>query len=588
MQNNRNIKLTLKQKSLVILLFFLITSTIWPLILYYYSVKVVRDSIIEKNTSQAEFFVEAIDSQILTTEEMTHNILFDRKLSYLIVPNNILSDYELMQSFLSQQERLKHLMLSSPLVEEATIYLPNIEQKITGNEVSIMNEEDKETVKELNKGPNNRVVYSKGQLYMVTSGMYYTPGKTAPDLLFVIRFSPSVLKNYLNNYNVYPDSFSFFKLENEDTFFGNDEVELNKTLRNLEKKEKVVPKKIIERNIKIESNNYRLFSIPSEYFGTFYHIVPEKIIFEQTNFINYILVIYLFLMVLLAVIFSVSLNRQIHQPLNKLVNLFRSMEEGNLEVENLNHLSTGSEFDYVFNSFNDMKARLKELIDEVYIKESLVQLANLKQLQSQINPHFLYNSFFSLSRKIKRGDNDSAALLAEHLGTYFRFLGRPGSDTTTLEKEVIHARSYTNIQEMRFSDRISVDFESLPSEYNKIAVPRLILQPIIENAFKYGLENLEYNGLLSVRFIKNVNEFIIQVDDNGQDLSDEVISELNLKLQEPNMNEMSGLLNIHKRLMIFFGDKSGLSVQRNPQGGLRVRIHLSILTHKNKNLGENR
>lgn len=582
--------LTLRQKLVVFLTFFLVISVIFPLVLYYYSVNVIRSSIVEKNNAQAEFFVEAIDSQVATAEEMSHNILFDRKLSYLIVPNKILSDYELMQSYLAQQERLKHLLLSSPLVETAVIFLPNLKQKITDNQVEEMTEEDFEKVKVLNQGPTKTIVYSDGQLYMTTSGMYYNPGKSAPDLLFAIRFSPEILKNYLNNYNVYPNSFSLFQINQENIIMGNEGKEFVDEWLTLIKKSAPFQNinKKNEKDIDVNGNHFHLFSIPSKYFGTFYHFVPTDVIFAQTNQINYFLIIYLLIMLLIAVFFSMSLNSHVHRPLNTLVERFKKMESGNLEPDELDDNFAGREFDYVFKSFNEMKLRLNTLINELYIKDSLVQLANLKQLQSQINPHFLYNSFFSLSRKLKRGDTESASQLAEHLGTYFRFLGRPGSDTTTLEKEVIHARSYTNIQEMRFSDRITVEFEELPEQFNRVAVPRLILQPIIENAFKYGLENLEENGLLSVCFIANESNLVIRVEDNGQDLSEEVLNELIEKMNDNNNTELTGLVNIHKRLKIFFGDSSGLSIERNIHGGLTVSIILGVKGSHNESVERER
>ena len=113
------------------------------------------------------------------------------------------------------------------------------------------------------------------------------------------------------------------------------------------------------------------------------------------------------------------------------------------------------EFGQLYDGFNRMKERIGKLIDEVYVQTSLAQRAQLKQLQAQINPHFLYNSFFILSRRIKRGDYDNAVEIAEHLGDYFRFLTRNESDYIPLRREVEHAQSYAAVQAARFVDRIT-------------------------------------------------------------------------------------------------------------------------------------
>lgn len=132
---------------------------------------------------------------------------------------------------------------------------------------------------------------------------------------------------------------------------------------------------------------------------------------------------------------------------------------------------------------NDMEDRLSRLIEEVYVQKNLTQKAQLKQLQAQINPHFLYNSFFTLSRRIKRQDYDNAEEFARHLGNYFKYLTRDGSDFIALRQEVEHAKSYATIQQARFSSRVRVCFEQLPDSCSGLMVPRLILQPLLENSF---------------------------------------------------------------------------------------------------------
>lgn len=562
---------------MIIFSFFLAVSAVFSLFMYNYSTRMVRDSIIEKNKLQAEFFVESVDSQIAAAEEMVHNLLFDRRLSYLILPNSILNDYELMQAYLAQQERMKNLILGSSLIESSTIYLPNQEKKITDSLIGEMQAEDFLIVKKLYKDATKTMIYSEGQLYIAATGFYYIANKAYPDILFVVTFSAEKIANNLSNFNLYPGSISLFQMDETHFISDNTQKELLQVWQ-AEIYPKLVSRSTLEnynRNLSVDKRKYRVLSISSQYLGVFYQLIPYDEIFGPVNRAHFILFLYLVAMSVVVFYVSRYLNNHVHYPLNILTNLFRKVEAGDLEENRLNYPDHGTEFNYVFASFHDMKERLNLLINEVYVQKNLAQKAELKQLQSQINPHFLYNSFFSLNRKLKREDFSSAAKLAEHLGTYFQFLSDSGADIVTLEEEILHAKSYSAIQQIRFYDRIQVSFEELPEQFEKKAVPRLILQPVIENAFKYGLENLEADGKLSVRFFANNKEtLIICVDDNGEDLKEAAMTQLQDKLEDPNHSDVSGLVNIHRRLKIYFGESSGVAVQRNKQNGMKVTITL--------------
>ena len=273
-------------------------------------------------------------------------------------------------------------------------------------------------------------------------------------------------------------------------------------------------------------------------------------------------------------IFSKYIDRNLHKPLSVLVGLFKDMEDGVLDSDPIVLQSREREFTYVFSSFYQMRHYINTLIEEVYVKTNLVQRAEMKQLQAQINPHFLYNSFFSLSRKLERGDTIAAATLADHLGKYFRFLSRSSNDVVSFNEEIEHARSYAEIQQIRFYDRIQIYFEEIPYSAINRAVPRLIVQPIIENAFKYGLENREENGLLSITYTELENGIIINVNDNGEDLSSTDIEKLNKQLFDNNLTELTGLFNIHRRIQIMFGEESGISVSQNSSGGMCVKLKI--------------
>jgi len=218
------------------------------------------------------------------------------------------------------------------------------------------------------------------------------------------------------------------------------------------------------------------------------------------------------------------------------------------------------------------------LIVHDYSQSMLLQQANFRQLQAQINPHFLYNSYFMLFRMIKSGQHEESKTVAKELGSYFQYITRSHSDTVTLKDEYTHAKIYSNIQAVRFGERIQVDFQELPDCCGDYVVPKLILQPIVENAFNYGLENKVKNGLLKVCFLPVQNDLVITVEENGESLTDETLEKIQASFSAPGFDgltsEITGLLNIFKRLQIFFKRDDVLSVSRSPLGGMCVRVSL--------------
>lgn len=276
-----------------------------------------------------------------------------------------------------------------------------------------------------------------------------------------------------------------------------------------------------------------------------------------------------FVLLVVAVLFSWSINRMIHQPLNRLVSLFKAYQES-FDVpfkEGANH----GEFSYLYSSFDDMAKRLDQSIKENYENELALQRAELKQLQSQINPHFLYNSFYSIYRLGKINEVDKLTILSQKLASYYQFITKSSSDDVPFAKEYKHALDYCSIQQIRFSNRISFEATELTDEMKHILVPRLILQPIIENAFEHAFENSN-RGILTIHVKYETSHLIITIEDNGG-LADQDLLNLQQKLGAfQQKGEITGMFNVNNRLKIKYGNESGLYASRSQLGGLKIKM----------------
>ncbi len=168
--------------------------------------------------------------------------------------------------------------------------------------------------------------------------------------------------------------------------------------------------------------------------------------------------------------------------------------------------------------------------------------------------------------------------MARHLGEYFRFITRSRSDEVTLEEELKHTLAYIQIQMYRFDQRVETYCEELPEACKSISVPRLILQPIVENAYEHGLRETVSGGLVRMAFQQLDQDLIIIFEDNGSEMTDEKIAELHdlLHANADEAIETTGILNVHRRLQLKYGSSYGLSVSRAQIGGLRIEMRIGL------------
>ena len=214
----------------------------------------------------------------------------------------------------------------------------------------------------------------------------------------------------------------------------------------------------------------------------------------------------------------------------------------------------------------------KTVLEQAYHNKELAYQSEIKYLQAQINPHFLYNSFYHLYRMAKMEDTDGIAEMSLKLSSYYRYITRSAQPVVTLAMEYQNIVDYTEIQTIRFGDRITVQLQPLPEPYRELAVPRFILQPLFENAYNHGVEKME-NGLIQLRF-KMKPEFLnIYVENNGS-CPDAELEKLTQYLNSTDRKaECTALKNVKLRMQMQGGD---LQVSHGTLGGFGVSLRLPL------------
>jgi len=277
---------------------------------------------------------------------------------------------------------------------------------------------------------------------------------------------------------------------------------------------------------------------------------------------------------LLAWAFILYYYLHLYRPLELLLDeAFSHMKQGDLAYR-ISTRNSGS-FANIYQTFNESMAQLEYLMDHVYRQKLLISEMQFKQLQSQINPHFMYNTYYTLYRLIQDRNWASSSQLARLLGDFYQYITRNGSTERTLREELRHTLTYVEIQTIRFPDTIQ-EIEPLPEEIAQLLVPQLILQPVFENVFQHARQNLQPEEPLHLRLRYEMSQdgVCISVENNGA-LRESTIDQLRQAFaQVDRQQETTALINIHRRLRFFYGEEAGLTVSRSDLNGLCVCIHL--------------
>ena len=307
--------------------------------------------------------------------------------------------------------------------------------------------------------------------------------------------------------------------------------------------------------------------------STFLQLVPADAIFAFPMRLQRFTLAFTLLILLTALVYCVLLTRTVHRPIRELTGAMSEATRGRFTTR-----LSGSrirEYDLLARGYNHMSDEIERLIRENYESTIRTQRSELKQLYSQINPHFLYNTFFLLRHSIVSGETGHAGRLAGYLGNYFKYMTDQSSDELPLSSEYDHAVTYLNIQLMRFDGFVTADVSPLPERFAALPVPRLTLQPLFENAVEHGVPTHRESALIRLRFHEEDGLLRILLDDSGDALTDGEIDSIARSLEHPAPEqEQHALVNTHRRLQIYYGSGCGLSVARSPLGGLRVVMTL--------------
>jgi len=304
--------------------------------------------------------------------------------------------------------------------------------------------------------------------------------------------------------------------------------------------------------------------------------IPEKTIMQELLFFrNATLVAPLFFLVVLG-LYVLFMQRMLFKPLHELMIGMKKISLGNLGVR-LKRNNT-VEFDFLANTFNDMAEQVKNLKIDVYEEQLRVKQGELKQLQSQINPHFYMNSLNIIYNFAVLEETESVKKMSLHLADYFRFIMTSNQEMITLREELKHIENYIVIQQLRFPNRLKMSIIEV-EPYLDYQIAALTIQPFIENAIIHGFKNRKQMFHIEITASrKSASSFTITIADNGSGFTSEVLEKLQQRERIVDEQRRSlGISNVIERLELLYGERANIVFSnRDEAGGALVEITFPI------------
>ena len=263
------------------------------------------------------------------------------------------------------------------------------------------------------------------------------------------------------------------------------------------------------------------------------------------------------ILVIVALLFSRFMARSITLPIQKLRDSMKKVQEGDFSVSDV-VVDSKNEIGSLTKSFDVMTHRIHELMEQNVHEQEEKRKSELKALQSQINPHFLYNTLDSIIWMAEGKKNEEVVLMTASLARLLRQSISNEDEVVPIANEVEYARGYLTIQKMRYKDKLEFQIE-VDSSILYIPLIKLVLQPIIENAIYHGLKYKESKGLLIVKgFMKDGNA-VLQVIDDGVGMDEETLAHIYDKHKVNYHSNGVGVYNVQKRLKLYYGEDYGIT-----------------------------
>lgn len=485
-----------------------------------------------------------------------------------------------------QTSELVHsLQNSSGLIDHAVIFFPRLGKSVSYDSVyNTIAPTEYQLLEEYQKRSGHGVFLTvDGKLYLISDSMRFADKTNSA--VIVVEFSRRALAEWCGFFLENDAVGMLYRMDGggEYSVFGNSllpeererfQADLKELFRQAAAQseeetaapaEKALP---VTSRVKLGGVEYLRFlgSVDSGNLWAASYVNVDSLRVASEPFLIWQIIFTVFL-ILEILLFLYLIHRMIAKPMARFANEVSQLEEkGMLSSQE----RPGGDMDFLYRSFVDVSNRLKTALEKEYRSKLMIYQSEIKFIQAQVRPHFLYNSFYHLYRMAKMEDNEGVAEMSLRLSSYYRYITRSNENVVPLQMEYHNAADYVEIQKIRFGDRIEVEMEALPAEFQNLPVPRFVLQPLFENAYNHGVEKIT-GGRIVMRFLVQDDTLTILVENNGACLQSDLDALTAYLEREDTGEQMTALKNVKGRMKLIGGD---LTVSRGSLGGFCAALIL--------------
>ena len=311
-------------------------------------------------------------------------------------------------------------------------------------------------------------------------------------------------------------------------------------------------------------------------------VVPESV--QVANYKNFRYYVFATILVLLVMLLEGNqlVSRKISKPIRELDASVKTYEAGGKPDI---YIGGSSEIRHLGHSVQKSYEQIEELMDEIIQQQNERRKSELDALQSQINPHFLYNTLESITWMVEAQENEAAVRMISELAKLLRVSLSRGKTIIPIKDDLQHSRSYRNIQLARYKERFKTEFR-IDKEIENYCIVKLVIQPILENAIYYGVGNMDEDddGMIIVTGEKRDGDILITIEDNGMGMREDVLENiLTDSSKVPKHGSGVGVINVHSRIRLMFGEEYGLFIESEPDEGTKVTIRIPAIPYTPEN-----
>lgn len=393
-------------------------------------------------------------------------------------------------------------------------------------------------------------------------------GKNIGVLLIDIQYK--VIEDYLKNLNLGNQGFSFILNANNEVVYHENPSYFQNPVKQKYLQQIVDHSKTFDEKegtftyaFPLENADWTLVGVSSQ----------DELVAIKDKLMKIVLAVGLVFLVL-AIVSIVIFTGRITKPFKKLEQAMQDIEQGLIEIP-VDERGC-YEAQSLTRHFNEMVVEIKTLMEEVTEKEKALRYSEIRTLHSQINPHFLYNTLDTIVWMAEFNDSEKVIDMTKALAQFFRLSLSGGAELTTVENELDHVRQYLFIQKERYGDQLTYKIECEPS-LASIQMPKILLQPIVENALYHGIRGLSHTGEIRIYVEDAGEDLIFYVEDNGEGFD---VSSLD-KIHEKKQTKLGGvgIQNVDERIKLYYGETYGVTIESKINEGTTVAIKIAKTLH---------